>query len=106
MPASRIRRESFVAAADARRGRRRARRRAGRRRRRPRDRARTVTIQYEGSEYKLVVPAKTTILDAALDQDIDLPLLVPGGRVHRLPRQVPQRQGAPRRARRACRTLR
>ena len=34
---------------------------------------RTVTIQYEGSEYRLEVPAGETILEVALDQDIDLP---------------------------------
>ena len=72
VPASRIRRESFVAAADA--------AEAGDAHGDALTGAndgpvteRTVTIQYEGSEYKLVVPAKTTILDAALDQDIDLP---------------------------------
>ena len=72
VPASRIRRESFVAAADAAEaGDAHGDALAG-----PNDgpvTERTVTIQYEGSEYKLVVPAKTTILDAALDQDIDLP---------------------------------
>ncbi len=35
--------------------------------------ARTVIIQYEGAEYVVAVPAGVTILDAALDQDIDLP---------------------------------
>jgi ring-1,2-phenylacetyl-CoA epoxidase subunit PaaE len=34
---------------------------------------RTVTIQYEGSEYKVDVPPNKTILETALDQDIDLP---------------------------------
>ena len=34
---------------------------------------RTVTIQYEGSEYLIEVPAGKTILETALDQDIDLP---------------------------------
>ncbi|WP_303311991.1 ferredoxin--NADP reductase [Hymenobacter sp. BT730] len=34
---------------------------------------RTVTIQYEGSEYSVAVAAGQTILEAALDQDIDLP---------------------------------
>ena len=34
---------------------------------------RTVTIQYEGSEYRIEVPAGKTILETALDQDIDLP---------------------------------
>lgn len=35
--------------------------------------ARVVTIVYEGSEYKVTVPANKTILETALDQDIDLP---------------------------------
>ena len=35
--------------------------------------ARSVTVRYEGAEYVVSVPAGTTILDAALDQDIDLP---------------------------------
>ncbi|GAA4369429.1 phenylacetate-CoA oxygenase/reductase subunit PaaK [Hymenobacter saemangeumensis] len=34
---------------------------------------RSVTIQYEGSEYVLDVPPNKTILETALDQDIDLP---------------------------------
>ena len=34
---------------------------------------RTVTIQYEGAEYKIEVPAGKTILETALDEDIDLP---------------------------------
>ncbi len=33
----------------------------------------TVTIMYEGAEYKVAVPANKTILEAALDNDIDLP---------------------------------
>jgi ring-1,2-phenylacetyl-CoA epoxidase subunit PaaE len=72
VPSSRVRRESFLAAADAAEaGDAHGDSLAG-----PNDgpvTERTVTIQYEGSEYKLVVPAKTTILDAALDKDIDLP---------------------------------
>jgi ring-1,2-phenylacetyl-CoA epoxidase subunit PaaE len=72
VPSSRVRRESFLAAADAAEaGDAHGDALAG-----PNDgpvTERTVTIQYEGSEYKLVVPAKTTILDAALDKDIDLP---------------------------------
>jgi len=72
VPASRIKRESFVAAADAaetadQHGDALAGQDDGL------VTARTITIQYEGSEYKLVVPAKQTILDAALDADIDLP---------------------------------
>ncbi|AYA38755.1 oxidoreductase [Hymenobacter oligotrophus] len=35
--------------------------------------ARKVTIQYEGTDYVLEVPAGKTILETALDQDIDLP---------------------------------
>ena len=35
--------------------------------------SRRVTIRYEGSEYLLDVPEKQTILEAALDKDIDLP---------------------------------
>ena len=34
---------------------------------------RTVTLQYEGSEYKIDVPPNQTILETALDLDIDLP---------------------------------
>ena len=33
----------------------------------------TVTILYEGTEYKVRVPTSKTILEAALDNDIDLP---------------------------------
>jgi ring-1,2-phenylacetyl-CoA epoxidase subunit PaaE len=33
----------------------------------------TVTIVYEGAEYKIKVPANKTILEAALKNDIDLP---------------------------------
>jgi ring-1,2-phenylacetyl-CoA epoxidase subunit PaaE len=32
-----------------------------------------VTILYQGSEYKFIVPKGKTILEAALDEDIDLP---------------------------------
>jgi ring-1,2-phenylacetyl-CoA epoxidase subunit PaaE len=35
--------------------------------------AQEVTVIYEGSEYKFAVPAGKTILEAALDLDIDLP---------------------------------
>ncbi|PJJ61066.1 ring-1,2-phenylacetyl-CoA epoxidase subunit PaaE [Hymenobacter chitinivorans DSM 11115] len=35
--------------------------------------ARTVTIHYEGAEYEIEVKPSQTILEAALDQDIDLP---------------------------------
>lgn len=34
---------------------------------------REVTIRYDGAEYKVQVSAKTTILEAALDQGIDMP---------------------------------
>ena len=39
----------------------------------PADGTRTVTILYEGSEYKVAVPKGKTILETALDEDIDLP---------------------------------
>jgi ring-1,2-phenylacetyl-CoA epoxidase subunit PaaE len=72
VPTSRVRRESFLAAADAAEtGDAHGDALAGADDGKVTDR--TVTIQYEGSEYKLVVPAKQTILDAALDADIDLP---------------------------------
>jgi len=71
VPEARIRRESFVAAADT---------------AEVADHGdvsvkstddvkttRTVTLQYEGSEYLIEVPAGKTILETALDQDIDLP---------------------------------
>ncbi|MFD1871822.1 2Fe-2S iron-sulfur cluster-binding protein [Hymenobacter bucti] len=72
VPSSRIRRESFVAAADtaeasATHGDVLAGDDDG-----P-AKSRNVTIQYEGSEYVLTVPTGKTILDAALDEDIDLP---------------------------------
>lgn len=34
---------------------------------------REVTIRYDGQEYKVMVPPKSTILETALDQGIDLP---------------------------------
>lgn len=34
---------------------------------------RTITLHYEGAEYELAVTPSQTILEAALDQDIDLP---------------------------------
>lgn len=72
VPSSRVRRESFVAAADtleasATHGDVLAGADDG-----PVT-SRDVTIQYEGSEYILKVPTGKTILDAALDEDIDLP---------------------------------
>ena len=36
-------------------------------------RERTVTIRYDGQEYKVVVPPEKGILESALDQGIDLP---------------------------------
>jgi ring-1,2-phenylacetyl-CoA epoxidase subunit PaaE len=35
--------------------------------------AREVTIRYDGQEYKVMVPPNKAILEAALDQGIDLP---------------------------------
>ncbi|WP_400190345.1 2Fe-2S iron-sulfur cluster-binding protein [Hymenobacter sp. B81] len=75
VPAERIHRESFVASADS------AEAAAGQ----PEGHgtvtaddddaisARTVTIQYEGTDYQIEVRPDQTILEAALDQDIDLP---------------------------------
>ncbi|TGE23848.1 ferredoxin--NADP reductase [Hymenobacter aquaticus] len=75
VPAARIQRESFVAAAET------IEAAAGQ----PNGHgdvsdaaddkitARTVTIHYEGAEYELEVKPSQTILEAALDQDIDLP---------------------------------
>ncbi|WP_460621991.1 2Fe-2S iron-sulfur cluster-binding protein [Hymenobacter tenuis] len=76
VPSARIRRESFVAAADA----------TETAAAQPnghgdvsvadddsQTQARTVTINYEGSEYQIAVAPEETILEAALNQDIDLP---------------------------------
>jgi len=72
VPSSRVRRESFLAAADAAEaGDTHGDALAGDNDGKVVDR--TVTVQYEGSDYIFKVPAKQTILDAALDQDIDLP---------------------------------
>lgn len=38
-----------------------------------------VTIQYEGSEYKITVPKEQTILEAALNQNVDLPFSCQAG---------------------------
>ena len=40
---------------------------------------RPVTILYEGTEYRLNVPPNQTILDVALDEDIDLPFSCQAG---------------------------
>ncbi|MCB2408962.1 ferredoxin--NADP reductase [Hymenobacter lucidus] len=75
VPAARIQRESFVAAAET------IEAAAGQ----PNGHgdvsdatddkitAHTVTIHYEGAEYEIEVKPSQTILEAALDQDIDLP---------------------------------
>jgi ring-1,2-phenylacetyl-CoA epoxidase subunit PaaE len=76
VPAARIHRESFVAAADSIEAAAAQPNGHGDVSDSPEDGApttRTVTIQYEGSEYILEVPAGKTILETALDQDIDLP---------------------------------
>ena len=73
VPESRIRRESFVASAEAAAGQPNGH---GDVSDSPADdtkSTRSVTIQYEGSEYIIEVPAGKTILETALDQDIDLP---------------------------------
>ena len=75
VPASRVRRESFVAATDtfeavAVAAQPAATSLAGAA---AGGGTRSVTINYEGSEYVLDVSAKQTILEAALDLDIDLP---------------------------------
>ncbi|WP_055562617.1 MULTISPECIES: ferredoxin--NADP reductase [Hymenobacter] len=72
VPASRIRRESFVAAADA----TEAAGSHGDVSAAEDDGTivtRTVTVNYEGSEYQFSVEPNQTILEAALDLDIDLP---------------------------------
>jgi ring-1,2-phenylacetyl-CoA epoxidase subunit PaaE len=72
VPSSRVRRESFLAAADAAEaGDTHGDALAGDNDGKIVDR--TITVQYEGSDYVFLVPAKQNILDAALDQDIDLP---------------------------------
>ena len=77
VPEARIRHESFVAAADTTAAAIAAQPNGhGEVSDNPADdvkATRTVTIQYEGSEYKIEVPAGQTILEVALDQDIDLP---------------------------------
>jgi len=76
VPASRIHRESFVASADASEAAAGQANGHGDVSASAADGApatRSVTIQYEGSEYVLDVPPNKTILETALDQDIDLP---------------------------------
>jgi ring-1,2-phenylacetyl-CoA epoxidase subunit PaaE len=76
VPAARIHRESFVAAADSSETAAAQPNGHGDVSDSPTDGApttRTVTIQYEGTDYQVEVPAGKTILETALDQDIDLP---------------------------------
>lgn len=72
VPAARIYRESFVAATET----AEAAQTHGDVSTSPADNTdgtRTVTLHYEGSEYQIKVPPHKTILETALDQDIDLP---------------------------------
>ncbi|GAA4384051.1 ferredoxin--NADP reductase [Hymenobacter koreensis] len=75
VPANRIRRESFVASADS--AETAANQPDGHGTVTSDDNdaitARTVTIQYEGTDYEVEVQPNQTILEAALDLDIDLP---------------------------------
>ena len=76
VPAERIRRESFVAAADTQEAAAAQPNGHGDVSAADDDGqpvTRTVTINYEGTEYQLEVSPSQTILEAALDQDIDLP---------------------------------
>ncbi|UYZ63671.1 ferredoxin--NADP reductase [Hymenobacter weizhouensis] len=77
VPASRIRRESFVAAAEATETAAAQPHGHGDVSAATTDEGasltRTVTIHYEGAEYQFAVEPNQTILEAALDQDIDLP---------------------------------
>ena len=76
VPEARIRRESFVAAADTAEAATAQPNGHGDVTASAADEVkstRTVTIQYEGSEYLIEVPKGKTILEVALDQDIDLP---------------------------------
>ena len=76
VPEARVRRESFVAAADTAEAAATQPNGHGDVTASAADEvksSRTVTIQYEGSEYKIEVPKGQTILEVALDQDIDLP---------------------------------
>jgi len=76
VPEARIRRESFVASADSIELAAAQPNGHGDVSTSPTDEiksTRTVTIQYEGSEYIIEVPKGKTILEVALDEDIDLP---------------------------------
>ncbi len=76
VPAERIRRESFVAAAETQEAAATQPNGHGDVSAADDDgqvQARTVTVHYEGSEYQFEVTPAQTILEAALDQDIDLP---------------------------------
>jgi ring-1,2-phenylacetyl-CoA epoxidase subunit PaaE len=75
VPAERIRRESFVASADSAEAAAAQPDGHGTVTADDNDEisTRKVTIQYEGTDYEVEVGANQTILEAALDQDIDLP---------------------------------
>ncbi|MCC3159449.1 ferredoxin--NADP reductase [Hymenobacter sp. 15J16-1T3B] len=75
VPADRIRRESFVASADSAEAAAAQPEGHGTVMADDKDEisARKVTIQYEGTEYVVEVQPNQTMLEAALDQDIDLP---------------------------------
>ncbi|MCC2546640.1 ferredoxin--NADP reductase [Hymenobacter sp. BT175] len=75
VPANRIRRESFVAAAETIEAAASQPNGHGDVSATDSDAivTQTVTIQYEGTEYEVVVEPHQTILEAALDLDIDLP---------------------------------
>ncbi|QDA61404.1 ferredoxin--NADP reductase [Hymenobacter jejuensis] len=75
VPAAQIRRESFVAAAETQEAAAAQPNGHGDVSDSDTDEivTRTVTINYEGSEYEVSVEPSQTILEAALDQDIDLP---------------------------------
>jgi ring-1,2-phenylacetyl-CoA epoxidase subunit PaaE len=75
VPTSHIRRESFVASADSAEAAAAQPQGHGTVSAEDDDKivSRKVTIRYEGSEYEIEVPPNETILETALDQDIDLP---------------------------------
>ena len=70
---ARVRRESYVASTDSTEASDSAHGEVSAGADAPTKGTRTVTIQYEGSEYLIDVPVGKTILEIALDQDIDLP---------------------------------